>query len=89
VGPRRSSDKSRYHNHPPFFSPSLLGLPNTRNMHAMQCYLLSTQSLVVTSPLTLDLVDGLGQAPNVLAGDAGNRDAAVLGRVHRVLSESV
>jgi hypothetical protein len=55
----------------------------------MQCYLLSTQPLVVTSPLTLDLVDGLSQAPNVLAGDTGNRDAAVLGRVHRVLSELV
>jgi hypothetical protein len=35
--------------------------------------------------LALDLEDGLGQTTYVLAGDAGNRDTAVLGRVHGVL----
>ena len=31
--------------------------------------------------LTLDLVDGLGQAADVLAGDTRNRDTAVLGSI--------
>jgi hypothetical protein len=35
--------------------------------------------------LTLDLVDGLGQAADVLAGDAGHGDATVLGSVDGVL----
>lgn len=35
--------------------------------------------------LTLDLVDGLSKATNVLAGNASNTDAAVLGGVDRVL----
>lgn len=35
--------------------------------------------------LTLDLVDGLGQATNVVAGDTGDTDTAVLGGVHAVL----
>jgi hypothetical protein len=34
---------------------------------------------------TLDLVDGLGKTTNVLAGDAGNGDTAVLGSVDGVL----
>jgi len=31
--------------------------------------------------LTLDLVDGLGQAADVLAGDTRDRDTAVLGSI--------
>ena len=38
-----------------------------------------------TNSLALDLVDGLGETTNVLAGDAGNGDTAVLGGVDRVL----
>ena len=35
--------------------------------------------------LTLDLEDGLGETADILAGDAGNADAAVLGGVDGVL----
>jgi hypothetical protein len=35
--------------------------------------------------LALDLVNGLGKTPNVFAGDAGNRDTAILGSIDRVL----
>lgn len=35
--------------------------------------------------LTLDLVDGFGQAANITARDTGNADAAVLGGVDAVL----
>lgn len=34
-----------------------------------------------------DLVDALGQALDVVGGDAGDRDAAVLGSIHRVLED--
>lgn len=40
---------------------------------------------VARSDLALDLVDGLGETTNVLAGDAGNGDTAVLGGVYGVL----
>jgi hypothetical protein len=36
--------------------------------------------------LTLDLVDGLGEAADVLAGNTRDRDTAVLGGIDRVLS---
>jgi hypothetical protein len=39
-----------------------------------------------TNDLALDLVDGLGETTNILAGDTGNRDTAVLGSVDGVLS---
>jgi hypothetical protein len=39
--------------------------------------------------LTLDLVDGFSKTSDVLAGDSGNRDTAVLGSVYRVLLRSV
>lgn len=35
--------------------------------------------------LTLDLVDGLGEAADVLAGNTRNRDTAVLGGIDGVL----
>lgn len=35
--------------------------------------------------LTLDLVDGLGEAADVLAGNTRNRDTAVLGGINGVL----
>lgn len=38
-----------------------------------------------TGHLTLDLVDGLSQTADIVAGDTGNGDTTVLGRVDRVL----
>jgi hypothetical protein len=35
--------------------------------------------------LTLDLVDGLSETTDVLAGDTGHGYAAILGCIHRVL----
>jgi hypothetical protein len=41
---------------------------------------------MVLRHLALDLVDGFSKTTNVLAGDTGNRDTAILGGVYRVLS---
>ena len=40
---------------------------------------------VLCELLTLDLVDGLGKAADVLASDTGNGDTTVLGRIDGVL----
>lgn len=42
-----------------------------------------------TDSLALDLVDGLGETTNVLAGDTGNGDTTVLSGVDGVLSDKL
>lgn len=54
-------------------------------MHIVQSTKYAHHAMIVCPSLALDLVDGLGETTDIFAGDAGDRDAAVLGSVHRVL----
>jgi hypothetical protein len=53
--------------------------------HTVQDFLKHKEEENKVQYSTLDLVDGLGKTTNVLAGDAGNGDTAVLGSVDGVL----